>query len=636
MEVSTARESESTSVLSKYRIYLLWILFLCTWAITHRYGGIWHDGVLYAGQALHHLDPTRFTNDLFFLHGSQDRFSIFSNGYALAIRLVGLGAASLVLMVIAQGLWIIATILITRAVLPKEAFWWGILAIAAVDRTYGSEAVFAYAETFVTARVFAEPLVLIGLYALVKGRYLGSFIALFIAASIHPIMAIPGIVTGLAYVLSAARLRALVIAGAAVLACIVAGSEWLPPLFRPMDMEWLTISKMRNPFIHLEHWKISEWMEPLSWSAMIYFAAQISDNPHKALWRAVIFSTGAGFALSLVATEWPIILLIQTQTWRTGWLLKVMGVLATAYIFRWAVQRQYIDRLFVALLVLCGTAFEDGGAIAAWVLALSYSRLRSSGHVEAWVHAHKSLTTLVVGLALVPALGLALLDMRYATSYLTQELTPSGISFRASLTDFDRSLLIIAIASCLMLLSFRAGKLAFGLAATVIACIAILSSLVWSRLPGLNSEDLLPFPPPPPELRAAVERATSVYADLPLAYIWFLLRTSSYASHHQAAGIVFSRQTALEASRRISSVELLQPGERLEWQSTPRQTSEHRPPNRQSLIRVCSDSKLGAILLRQAVLGYTADSEHPITLQAGRPRITLYLYDCERVRATPA
>ena len=42
------------------------LLTFAIWGATHRYSGIWHDGVLYAGQALNRLYPERFVGDLFF------------------------------------------------------------------------------------------------------------------------------------------------------------------------------------------------------------------------------------------------------------------------------------------------------------------------------------------------------------------------------------------------------------------------------------------------------------------------------------------------------------------------------------------------------------------------------------------
>ncbi|HRE17156.1 MAG TPA: hypothetical protein PLW86_08830, partial [Rhodocyclaceae bacterium] len=70
----------------------LTLFAMATWIATHRYAGIWHDGMFYAGQAIFRLDPAPFANDLFFAFGSQDGFTAFSRIYAWAISGLGLPA----------------------------------------------------------------------------------------------------------------------------------------------------------------------------------------------------------------------------------------------------------------------------------------------------------------------------------------------------------------------------------------------------------------------------------------------------------------------------------------------------------------------------------------------------------------
>ena len=61
-----------------------------SWIATHRYHGIWHDGVLYAGQAVFRLDPLPFAKDLFFAFGSQDQFTVFTGIYSQVVQMLGL------------------------------------------------------------------------------------------------------------------------------------------------------------------------------------------------------------------------------------------------------------------------------------------------------------------------------------------------------------------------------------------------------------------------------------------------------------------------------------------------------------------------------------------------------------------
>ena len=52
------------------------LLGLALLLLIRRYSGIYHDSILYLGQALVHRWPGIFGNDMFFLHGSQDRYSL--------------------------------------------------------------------------------------------------------------------------------------------------------------------------------------------------------------------------------------------------------------------------------------------------------------------------------------------------------------------------------------------------------------------------------------------------------------------------------------------------------------------------------------------------------------------------------
>ena len=132
------------------------ILVAAAWIATHRYQGIWHDGVLYAGQAVFRLDPGPFSRDLFFAYGSQDGFTLFTAIYALAIEKLGLPVASTLLLATAHVAWLAAAAFLLRAFLAGLAFWLALILVAMLPGGYGSGGVLAYGESFLTARIWAE------------------------------------------------------------------------------------------------------------------------------------------------------------------------------------------------------------------------------------------------------------------------------------------------------------------------------------------------------------------------------------------------------------------------------------------------------------------------------------------------
>jgi hypothetical protein len=140
------------------------------WLLTHRYHGIHHDALFYAVQALAHAAPARFEHDLFFAFGSQDDYTLFTPAYAWLGRQAGLGNAAFVLLVAAQCLWAFAAIRIARQWLQGLFLVAGLALLFALPGQYGHDPVFRYAESFLTARVWAECLVLNGLAATLAGR----------------------------------------------------------------------------------------------------------------------------------------------------------------------------------------------------------------------------------------------------------------------------------------------------------------------------------------------------------------------------------------------------------------------------------------------------------------------------------
>ena len=64
-----------------------WLVLVALWVLAHPYGGLRHDGLLYAGQAMAHLRPDVFGRDLFFAYGSQDDYTIFGQVYAAAVKI---------------------------------------------------------------------------------------------------------------------------------------------------------------------------------------------------------------------------------------------------------------------------------------------------------------------------------------------------------------------------------------------------------------------------------------------------------------------------------------------------------------------------------------------------------------------
>jgi hypothetical protein len=613
---------------------LVIVALVAIWALTHRYGGVWHDGVLYAGQAIQRLSPERFVNDLFFAHGSQDNYSIFGAVYSLAIAHWGLPYASLSFMLFSQTLWLLAAASVIRRFSHGAAFWGGLLLIAVVERHYGSDKIFAYAETFVTARVFSEPLALLGLSLMLSGKSrLGSVACLVASTAFHPVIAFSAIGSALIFVLP---LRVLLVAGSVgigALAALLASDFPLSPPLGVMDPEWLAISLARNPFVHLNRWTFAELMEPLYWASLLLLAGCLGRDRIGRFWWAILASGIICFALAWVASQWPIALLIQMQTWRAGWLLKVMGIVASVSIIQALWRRGMTGRLAIALLLMSYLTLEEGGGILAMLVALAYPALPTSVTIESKLAARAKLIYAGLAISFLPTGILAIKELTDATLRIGNGFLndfPKLSTLRA-----DPALLLLALLGFMVIHIACSRKntgtryLAGGIPAIFLAVLAILS---WLPSINPNSKPLALYPAPPEELKRVIRTSSSVYFDGPLGYPWFALQVGSYATHHQAAGVIFSRATALEAKRRLQRIAPLNPYESLNWKREPITAHNVSPVADMALRRACEDTALGHIILHAPVPDSSPHHVIPVRFDSRSPAVTVYVYDCSQMR----
>ena len=120
------------------RLPLILMTMAAFWLASHPWRGIWHDNVLYAAQALRRLYPLNFQHDLYFLHGSQDAFTIFSPLYAAAIAALGLPGATLTLLIAGYLLWIAAAAYLLSALLRGFYFWLGLTMVCLFSAIFTS------------------------------------------------------------------------------------------------------------------------------------------------------------------------------------------------------------------------------------------------------------------------------------------------------------------------------------------------------------------------------------------------------------------------------------------------------------------------------------------------------------------
>jgi len=617
------------------------LLTLAIWGATHRYSGLWHDGVLYAGQALHRLYPERFVGDLFFVHGSQDSFSIFGPLYAALVRVAGIDAGSLILTATAQCVWLIAAAMLARKVFPGVLFWVALVTIVALPRIYGADEVFSYAETFATARVLAEPLVLAGLACLFGGRRVAGNLLLGGAALFHPVMAFPGI--AVAFTMQASN-RLVLAASAFVLLSIPMLALGIPGSgepFRTMDPLWYWISVERSPFVFLGRWQLPELAQPVVWAAILSLAGAMTFGVARRFWLSILYAGALGFALAALAEAWPIALLVQMQPWRSAWLLEVCGIFAAVWLIPALWSQGSFGRLVLIAVTACWFAGGVPGLFAGALLAVCYPVLARRRALVDLLGRYYQVISAGFAVVCLPGLLIVMQELLGATGTIFVDAVSAFQHKGGGLAIEQPRFFWLTLGGVSLLMILKGWRQpAYRLFGCLTVALTILiAGLSWGESSRAGYRALIPFDEPPVALRESIPPGSLTYWEGGQDYLWFALGRPSYASHQQAAGVIFSRRTALEAQRRLNSVVRLGTSDgRLQWRPLSlEKTSEGALASipAQALVAVCQDPILDFVALRRPLSGEPRVEPLaviPVTLYKKKRPVRFHVFECRRLR----
>lgn len=578
------------------RAMLALAAILTLWFVTRPYGGLWHDSRLYTAQALRLIQPDNFAHDLFFLYGSQDDYTLFSPLYALAIRWLGIDQAALTFTLLGQALWLSGAFMLARRLLPAPWHWLG-LGLVIVLHDYYGHYVFAYGESFLTPRLYAEGLSMMSLALLVGGRIWLAAVLLVAALLLHPINALMGGLVAFFWLFLRYPREML---GASVTGLLLVGVlafAGIPPangLLLTMSDAWYAISDARGPHVFLHNWDSGNWSRVALTLALLLSTSRLADDPLRHVTWATALAIACGLGVAWIGGEISHnVLLIQLQTWRVLWLGMVLAALSAAWLawHFWRIQRDWIPMLgFLSAWLLRDSS---GGWVA--LLTLAYCLLPAvwTGRFAKWaqVFALGLLSVAVINLIAVNSLS-SLNDLMPGSD----QPWYTRLSWLALALGFTTLGLVLFWRESSV---FRFAAVMSAVTGTVLAVGGWDHRTIADHWTDRNLTEQA-------RLQAMIPPSAVVYWADSLLHTWFFLQRSSYMSGLQIAGVIFHEGTALEGQRRSLALKPLGVQDSLvtfprHQRSTASQDlAKLRPAG---LAQVCADPALDWIVIQQEFPG---------------------------------
>jgi hypothetical protein len=518
------------------------------WLLARPYIGVRHDGILYLGQIYFQLWPDVFRNDIFFAYGSQDQFSAFSKAAAALMPLLGLARAQLLILALCHLSLLLAASALLRPVRSVEVRVAALACLAVMPHFYGGMGIFAFAETFVTARTIAEPLALAGLAALVFDRRAIAAVLLLCAAVTHPLVALPALlVAWLVLCQQNAKWYWVALpALAAVLGGALAGVEPLNRLTQSYDAAWFAIVETSNLFVFPQLWRLNDWLSAATMVGILCVGGRVLPVPLARLatataatgtlltWMAVL---GAGWLQNILVT--------QLQLWRALWLCQVLGLLfmpaVAMHLWRLGVAWRAASLSLLMLAVATTGAWPSSWAFAIW-FAVTLGVARSQ-RPELTARLRRAIWW--TSAAVLAALSLAMLASNL--QFLQAKGVVIGPSILFAVLAATPALSLTFVALALKQLPNWPQPRLWGAALAVL--LLGLGIHEWDRRTDHQRVfEAMPAQPHPFTLKTRPD--SQVYWRESLLTSWAMLGRPSFFTDQQGSGVLFNRATAMEFSRR--------------------------------------------------------------------------------------
>lgn len=615
--------TQRTSALyaDRWAILLLALAAAGLYVLLHPYLGITHDARLYTLQALNHLRPDLYANDVFLRYGSQDDYTFFTPLYALVISWLGIEPAAALLTFLSQMAFLLAALFLARSLLAPHLALVAICLLLLLPDHYASARIFTYLEEFITPRQLAEALVLFGVATWLRGSRKLSAVLLTGAMLTHPIMGSAGVMLLVSLCLLPHWRKVLPLVLLALMTMVFA-TAWLPAHWR-IDDEWLAIVLGRAEYLSLFHWSGDDWGRAATIAATLVIAARTLRGDMQRLAIATLASTGALMLLALIGGDLlRISLVMQAQPWRALWLATVVAIVLLPAMFIVCWQENGLRRCGALLLAAAWLVPSENISLLIAPLAIAAAAFRYGNIESGQLRLLTWGSWAALGLVLLAAIAVSMLSLRAGTYNIA--VSPALDTLRAVSTGAALTLIaLLAVCYASRSADKRVPIALSVLLASLVVAAAVPTADTWfaSRYGGDLKAAFGHWRahiPPGSDVMWAAD--STMGADGPVS-VWLLLERPSYISRIQATTSLFSRQAALEIRRRTESVIKLLP----DLQSLYPRNATIELPKPLLLSRVCQSTSVRYIVARASFVDATPVPAPP---RVRPPFNNLKLYIC--------
>lgn len=539
--------SAPSSVHTRASGVALILLGIALFLLIRRYAGIQQDAILYLGQAFLHRAPDVFGGDLFFAHGSQARYTLFPWLLSAAMRVFE-PAALLFWCAMATMLGFAATSWYAlRGILPAAQRHWAWLGVLCLPSWYGMASMFSYAEPFLTPRSIAEPMCLLGIGLLARGRTWRGLACFALAAAFHPLQALAGSVTAWTWLVG--RDRRWLHAAWLVLptgALALAGVAPFDHALHVLDGDWLLVLRATTGQLFVTGWSSADYCVLALDVALLLLARQAFRIAFGTWCVAALVALALSVGASVLLVDMlHLQLAAELQLWRAHWLAHFFAMAALPLLLLRDAREAATPRML--LLVLA--ALLAWGANWAWLpLAALYAVWpRLAGRMPARV---------VKMLGGVFAIGIAMLVVGHVMTVL---VAFRATGMRMDLYPVDRQLLAYPLFAlglpfaCVMAWT-RSTPRPRTWMMMLLCPLAVFAALRWdARAPVQRAVEASAGTPA--IFGSHIPPSAQVYWDTDsLLGTWLVLQRASYFNQAQLAGYVFNRSTMVDGQYRINQL----------------------------------------------------------------------------------